>query len=482
MKIKWKIVLATTVNVTFIIGIFLYIAQKSLYEVVSTSAVLVEMGQVQVIISDVMDRLIKVALFLLLCSFGGAYFTGKMIASNILNVRRRLKIIETDDVLSYNEKYLDRKVKLEKNVHSYEEVKGKLSQIVGNIQREVILINTHGEKAMWNMDRIDERVENISSVTCELSNAVEETTMFVENVNTTTTQVKEELVNVKQYATDMSTLSHEVKERVEQLNEQSKHSQTIALDIYNQINKQLQQSVKKASAISEIKKLPNTILAILAQTNLIAISASIEATKAGDAGKGFAVVAEQIRVLAEDSKSTVYSISDTIENVVMAIESVLKDAENLLEFLDSQVLKDYETLVDASVQYHSDADWVCKSSVSISDSMEMVLDSIENIRKNVHDIISATTNCAESKGMISDNMNDFTVITQEVKEQSAETQNSAEEIMKFLQSCKYTLEDIPEDEIIEVDLETQKKEKEKSEKINITFGDDLTQMLERMVK
>ncbi len=75
-------------------------------------------------------------------------------------------------------------------------------------------------------------------------------------------------------------------------------------------------------AMDEVSGFARTIGSITTQTNLLALNASIEAARAGEQGKGFAVVAEEVRMLAENSKTASESIKGIIVNIGELLEKV----------------------------------------------------------------------------------------------------------------------------------------------------------------
>lgn len=85
--------------------------------------------------------------------------------------------------------------------------------------------------------------------------------------------------------------------------------------------------------VKETKNVDKTVGNIsnsIIQLNMLAISGSIEAARAGDFGKGFAVVSADIRNLAKDSESNTEKINDTIEGMNAEISMVQEDWNSLL--------------------------------------------------------------------------------------------------------------------------------------------------------
>jgi len=85
--------------------------------------------------------------------------------------------------------------------------------------------------------------------------------------------------------------------------------------------------------VKETKSVDKTVGNIsnsIVQLNMLAISGSIEAARAGDFGKGFAVVSADIRNLAKDSESNTEKINDIVESMNSEIDTVKSDWNNLL--------------------------------------------------------------------------------------------------------------------------------------------------------
>ncbi|NEQ51575.1 MAG: GAF domain-containing protein, partial [Leptolyngbya sp. SIO3F4] len=105
----------------------------------------------------------------------------------------------------------------------------------------------------------------------------------------------------------------------------------------NQRIKQLGESSQKVS------KIVNLISHFTTQTQLLALNASIEATRAGKYGRGFAVVADEVRSLARQSAEA----ATEIEQLVQEIQSNTAEVSTAMETGIQQVAEGTNLVTDA---------------------------------------------------------------------------------------------------------------------------------------
>lgn len=82
-----------------------------------------------------------------------------------------------------------------------------------------------------------------------------------------------------------------------------------------------------AASTADLKDMAHSVGVIAAQTNLLAINASIEAARAGIHGRGFAVVAGEVRRLSQISAETGNTISVRVNEISAVVKETLRAAQ-----------------------------------------------------------------------------------------------------------------------------------------------------------
>jgi len=121
------------------------------------------------------------------------------------------------------------------------------------------------------------------------------------------------------------------------------------------------------ASIKKIKSCTNEIVSIAEQTNILAINASIEASRAGEMGRGFAIVATEVKHLA-----------DQIKNLVAAVDESVVDVEHGTERLHSSIDASQKAL-DESVQKVSDTYQMFDHITQAAEGASLVQSDISNV-------------------------------------------------------------------------------------------------------
>ncbi len=180
------------------------------------------------------------------------------------------------------------------------------------------------------MDDIQNSLEDVTTALNAMEEASQDTNQSALNnkelieAGLATAQDIDKLIEIARRNFDLLKISfNEVKSSVVEI----KTSFSDSIEQGNDAASELNVIVKETKSVDKtVGNISNSIV----QLNMLAISGSIEAARAGDFGKGFAVVSADIRNLAKDSESNTEKINDIVESMNSEIDTVKNDWNNLL--------------------------------------------------------------------------------------------------------------------------------------------------------
>ncbi len=351
-------------------------------------------------------------------------------------LKSNIKVIaEGDFTQDIDNEYRKRRDEVGAIAQGIDDMKNSLKQLISSITKESTDIKINVENIVKNVQALNNNVDEVSATTEELAAGMEETAASSEEMAATAQEIERAARQIAQKSHEGASAADEISRKALLTMETVNESERKTRETFEDTKGQLEHALQEASVVKEIVILTDAIMQITSQTNLLALNASIEASRAGDAGKGFSVVAEEIRKLAEQSKTAVLQIQQMTSRVTGSVDNLSACASNLLAFVSKDVINDYKSMLEVANQYSEDANYVDDLVTEFSATAEELLASLENVMIAVEGVATAANEGADGATHIANQMTDTGIKTNEVSDAVLRTRDSADklinDVMKF---------------------------------------------------
>jgi len=259
--------------------------------------------------------------------------------------------------------------------------------------------NTTGQ-----IGRMNDSITEISATMEETAASVDEQTAKIQAIDSACRDVESGVGDLAQKASDMAENSAKVIEKVDKIVAELLKSRDNTISITETSRKELADAIEGARSINDIVSISESISDISDQTNLLSLNASIEAARAGEAGLGFAVVAEQIQHLSQNTSTEIEKINEIIENVLNGVNALSAKSQAILDFINDNVIPDYNKFSDLADSYTNDARYYNDVSGTLGATSEELSASITNITSSIGTISEIQTQLSEGVENINENL------------------------------------------------------------------------------
>ena len=239
-----------------------------------------------------------------------------------------------------------------------------------------------------------------------------------QEITNTSSAVEELTVSMKQVSNNAEA-SAEAARRALDAAEQGNRAVRDTLEGMQRIRSSVQATAKKIKSLGDrsldISEIINVINDITEQTNLLALNAAIEAARAGEAGRGFAVVADEVRKLAEHSRTATKDIAALIKAIqaetneaVVVMEEGTKEVEVGARLADQagKALEAISSVVRQSAELVQEISLASKQQVRGTEGVANAMQIISNITRQTSQGARQTARTVENMVKLSEQLND----------------------------------------------------------------------------
>lgn len=313
-------------------------------------------------------------------------------------------------------------------MNSMDQLLEAFQKITLRIQKTTTYMEEAANRTEVQFAASNDKINDLSAVMEELSAGSEEVSTLISQMKGEMQEISGETGDITVKVDEGTNFASNLKERAGYIRIQTTESRQKSEKMVESIKDTMSRSIEESRNIDKVNELTATILNIADQTNLLALNAAIEAARAGESGRGFAVVAEEIRNLADNSKTNAAAIQELNNKIVSVVHSLSVCSKQMLDFVDTDIMEDYRQFETMSVQYSNDADTVSEIMDRIQGSVDSINRQISTVVQNIGGISSSVEESALGIQNVAGNVVDISNSTNDIYQETCQNAQTAMEL------------------------------------------------------
>ena len=408
--------------------------QDNAGETVGIVAVDCSVDTVEAKLAQLVTKILITAAFCLVFAMVGGFVLAYYITRNLNHINGKVvELLENGGDL--RQKLL---------IHSGDEIQAiadninrlleKLRSTIADTAGVILHVSNDSGEISRQVTQMNDKTNTLSENIVDMSAAMEQTNASVTQTMEEIAHIRQEIMDMYERTSDGRNFAQEISDRAQALQDKAVLTREDTRKKAGEISRQVTQKAESALQIEKIQESAQGIIEIAEQTNLLSLNASIEAARAGENGKGFAVVADEIGKLAATSKHTAEQINLVLGEVTRAVQELIQSAKELVNYLEHDIMQEYDGFVSTGEHYSEDARKVQElvgGFQNNASALQSVIDDFKEITGQIHQAIEQTTG----------NIGDITMIMQDFQTQMEQIDVMSSENTRKIADLNQNLED-----------------------------------------